>query len=48
MNVTDLRRFGLVMVLGALVAIGPLTIDLYLPALLAIRPIWQPPPPVSS
>ncbi|MEJ3744573.1 multidrug effflux MFS transporter [Actinomycetes bacterium KLBMP 9797] len=31
------RRLGLVAVLGALIAIGPLTIDLYLPALPAIR-----------
>lgn len=31
------RRLGLVGVLGALIAVGPLTIDLYLPALPAIR-----------
>jgi MFS transporter, DHA1 family, multidrug resistance protein len=37
MNRTDRRRAGLVAVLGALTAIGPLTIDLYLPALPAIR-----------
>jgi DHA1 family bicyclomycin/chloramphenicol resistance-like MFS transporter len=31
------RRLGLVSVLGALIALGPLTIDLYLPALPSIR-----------
>jgi DHA1 family bicyclomycin/chloramphenicol resistance-like MFS transporter len=37
MNDMDRRRVGIVGVLGALIAIGPLTIDLYLPALPAIR-----------
>jgi DHA1 family bicyclomycin/chloramphenicol resistance-like MFS transporter len=37
MNDLDRRRVGIVGVLGALIAIGPLTIDLYLPALPAIR-----------
>jgi MFS transporter, DHA1 family, multidrug resistance protein len=31
------RRLGLVLLLGALIGVGPLTIDLYLPALPAIR-----------
>jgi DHA1 family bicyclomycin/chloramphenicol resistance-like MFS transporter len=33
----DRRHTGILVVLGALIAIGPLTIDLYLPALPAIR-----------
>ena len=37
MNDMDRRRVGIVGVLGALIAVGPLTIDLYLPALPAIR-----------
>ncbi|MFD0747226.1 hypothetical protein ACFQ1L_39545 [Phytohabitans flavus] len=42
-------RLKLVLVLGSLIAIGPLTIDMYLPALPRSRPASRrPKPPYSS
>ena len=40
--------FRLVLLLGVLVALGPFTIDMYLPALPVIAPIWGRQPLPSS
>ena len=47
---TGRGRLRLVLILGALIALGPLTIDMYLPALPTIvgRPRGRPRPPCSS
>ena len=45
---TNRQRAQLVLVLGALIAIGPLTIDMYLPRYPPSLRAWRPPRPPCS